>query len=148
MQIYGFIQFLFDFPWFRYPVGILSLRDQALILKFKSAHTGYRDQVFKIEDTPHKSSDLRIHTFKFVLQVGTKNVRARQYPWGVVQVCSFHWLIDWLVYFLIDWLIRWFLLIYDRYAEFRINVNAFKRVNWYNGLVTWQVIWFSSLLII
>ena len=30
------------------------MRDQELILKFKSDHIVYRDQVFKIDDIPHK----------------------------------------------------------------------------------------------
>ena len=39
-------------------LGLLQLRDQAFIIKFKSAHLEYQDQD-RLEFTPHKSSDLK-----------------------------------------------------------------------------------------
>ena len=61
--------------------GLLWLRNQASILKFKSAHIGYPDQVFKIRDTPQNRR-----------KVSTSGL-------GVF------WLIDWLIdkYLIKDW---------------------------------------------
>ena len=37
--------------------GKLSMKDQALVLKFNCSHIGYRNHAFKINDTSVSSSD-------------------------------------------------------------------------------------------
>ena len=51
MQSCGLFQILFDIPRWSYPAGIEHL-------SYKRSDIGYQDQAFKINDSPHKSSDL------------------------------------------------------------------------------------------
>ena len=56
--------FLFDISWWPNPAGKLSFKNQALFLKFKCSHIGYRDQAFKINDTPYKRSYFMLQKYK------------------------------------------------------------------------------------